>query len=269
MNITRTITLTALAITIIAIVFYAANKYDDFNKDLVIDAYNEEIISLMAFPEDANFHDKIDYIREYIASHSEININEEFYSIWRSQEKILSTFIAGIKKERDTFVPLECATRTGIMQGILLNLGYNVRTLYVYNAHTEALAGHVILDVFNPDTGKWESQDSRYDLYWKNIETGQRVSFVDIIGKADKHQPCNTQKCGWAIVSHEGEVAETLRNHLSIVSVVNKQKGVRQSFYDPKILSPDKRFSLNGQSGTFCELVEKNCRQGFIPVRAN
>lgn len=259
--------LTIIITTIIIASLWAAIDWlKDYKKQQTLEPYIKDIITLIEIPENASFHEQIDQIRAYIVNNSTLDMNEEFYSIWRSDEKILNRFLEGINKEKETLVPLECATRTGVMQHLVQKLGYKTRTKYIYNGHNKALLGHVLMDIYNPETKKWESQDPRYDLYWHHIETKQRVSFVEIIGKDYEYEPCNNQKCGWDIISSENEVAEALRKFLSIVSVVDKKAGIRKSFYDSNVVNTDKQFTLNGKTGTFCELIGKNCEDGFIAV---
>lgn len=249
----------------LALTWISYDWYKDHKEEKKINVLVQEIIAHVNIPQEASFHQKIDHIRAYIIAHSELNMNDEFYSIWRSHEKILSTFLAGIKKERDTFVPLECATRTGIMQDIAKNLGYDVRTSYAYNGLNSKLEGHVLIDLLNPETGKWESQDPRFDLYWINKTTKERASFVDIVGQTDIFEPCNAQKCGWDIISSENEVAERLRDYTSIVTTVDKKNKIRKTTFDANQIPADKQFTLNNQKGTYCDLIEKNCRNGFTP----
>jgi len=223
----------------------AFEEYSDYKKDQKIKQKHVEIATYIALPEESSFHEKIDHIREFIAAHSEININEEFYSIWRDHTKILDTFLAGIKKERDSFVPLECATRTTVMQDMYEHYGFDVRSIITYTLTTPSMKAHVSNDVLNPETNKWETQDGRYNMYWRN----------------------KAKRCGWDIISPENQKAISLEPYFYIAAAIDKKRNIRQSVYDSTKMSADTQITFGGKTGTFCQLVEKNCRNGFFPAK--
>jgi rhodanese-related sulfurtransferase len=254
-------------IIILAISWVSIDEYKDYKEDKIIDAQRAEIVTHITLPENLNFHQTIDIVREFVVAHSEINMNEEFYSIWHNHPKVLSTFLAGIKKERDTFIPLECGTRTGIMQDILIHLGYGIRTINMYDLSTPSITSHVIIDVLNPETNKWESHDSIYNIYWRNKKTKERATFMNMIGHKDEHEPCNSKKCGWNIISTENQQAKNTERYFYIATVVDRKAGNRYSVYDSKRTSPDTEYTLDNETGTFCKLRAKECRDGYFPAK--
>jgi len=264
----KKITLITLSIiTIIALSVIIADLYSDYQTDQRIKQKHVEIATYIALPEEASFHEKTDHIREFIAAHSEINVNDEFYSIWRDYDKVLDTFLAGIKKERKSFVPVECSVRTTIIQDMYKHYGFDVRSIIVYDITTPSMISHVAMDVFNPETRKWETHDGLVNIYWRHKHTQQRATFMDMIGNEEDHEPCNSQRCGWDIISPEGEKAADTKRYFYIASAVDKKRNIRQSVYDSDKMSADTQITLNGKTGTFCQLIEKNCRNGFTPSK--
>jgi hypothetical protein len=58
-------------------------------------------------------------------------------------------------------------------------LGYETRIIALFDTDGEGLRSHTFLDVKNPGTGKWETQDPEFDLYWMSKSSGVRVSLAD------------------------------------------------------------------------------------------
>lgn len=174
-----------------------------------------------------------------------------------------------IKGQRETPVPMECSVRSSLMRVILSELGYKTRTVIVYNATTRPrgldLDSHTFIEVWNPDTKHWETQDPDYDLYYIEKDTENRVSYAEVAKSPDRYIPCNDNKCGWDIVSRENIKAKTLLDYMDIISIVDKERKARYSFRKDDI-NPEKTYKTQDGEASFCNILEKNCRSGFYPL---
>jgi hypothetical protein len=69
-------------------------------------------------------------------------------------------------------VHMECSTRTNLMKSILQALGYDTRVVAIFNSKTN-LRSHSFLEVMNPETKRWETQDVDYDIYLAQQSVGR------------------------------------------------------------------------------------------------
>ena len=159
---------------------------------------------------------------------------------------------------------MECSTRANLTGRILRRLGYETRTIALFRTKGR-YASHSFLDVLNPDTKGWETLDADYDLYWKSVASGERVSLAEAAGDLDAIVPCGRERCGWDLRSHDGNTPRSLIQLLDILSVTSKENDVRYSVYTPRA-DLDRIFALKGESGTYCEVFAKRCRDGFRPI---
>lgn len=209
------------------------------------------------------FHDKLDILRKFINENSQHKIDEEFYSLWRDRIKMADAFIDYLDGRRKDLPHMECASRSGLMSAILKSEGLNTRSVDVYYQGQQGiLSSHALFDVYNPEMRRWETQDPEYDVYWKNLETGDRVSMVEA-GADDDIVPCNGSNCGWNFISREGNAASNLRNLTAYITVIDRNAGERLTFYRPDIL-PETIVKYDEKEGTFCDVIAKNCRDGFL-----
>ena len=58
---------------------------------------------------------------------------------------------------------MECSSRTILMGLILRALGYETRVVAIFDSRTN-LKSHSFLEVINPATGRWETQDADFDI---------------------------------------------------------------------------------------------------------
>jgi hypothetical protein len=226
----------------------------------------DQIITASGLPEISSFEQKIDAARAFVNDNSEHNIDKEFYAVWGNHKKLAQEVLLYAKKERDSLPNMECSTRANLV-GQILNRegGYKIRNVVLYNPYDE-LRTHRAIDIRDPSTGLWHTQDPDYDVYWKNAKIGSRASLVNVAANVDDHVPCGRTECGWQHKSGEGKAADILKNYSRIVTLHDKKTDRRVSLYGPEI-DPDKIYEqYEGKKGTFCEIYPNNCEDGFIPA---
>jgi hypothetical protein len=69
--------------------------------------------------------------------------------------------------------------RSNLMSAVLEKLGYETRIIALFDTDDEGLRSHTFLEVRNPETGRWETQDPDFDLYWISKSSGLRVSLAE------------------------------------------------------------------------------------------
>ena len=159
---------------------------------------------------------------------------------------------------------MECSTRTTLIRVVAEALGYETRVVAIFDSRSN-LNSHSFLEVMNPKTGRWETQDGDYDIYWRSRLSGERISLADAAEAIDVIEPCGRKGCGWNYASREGMRAEKLKSYLDIISITAKQKAVRYSLYTRRAnLRTTYRKGL--KQGTFCEVEAKRCKDGFFDI---
>ena len=79
---------------------------------------------------------------------------------------------------------------------VLKSLGYDTRVIAIFNSRTN-LKSHSFLEIINPETKRWETQDADHDIYWRSKSCGERISLTDSAQLIDDIEPCGRNDCGW------------------------------------------------------------------------
>ena len=156
------------------------------------------------------------------------------------------------------------AARDPFMRRILDALGYETRIVAIFNSRTN-LKSHSFLEVINPETGRWETQDPDYDIYWQSKNSAERISLADTAEAIGEIEPCGRESCGWHHVSREGIRAEALLNYLDIISITAKQKTMRYALYTSRA-DLGTVYRKGPKQGVFCEVEAKRCKDGFFDI---
>jgi hypothetical protein len=262
------VTLGAVLVAVALSGWFGIGYLQDVQKDVLYASQITTIKKASGIEEVPSFHAKADRLREFIHNNSQHKEDAEFFSLWRDRTKMAAAFIDYLEGRRKELPHMECSTRADLMAAILRSEGYRTRAVDAYRVDDpDKLEGHALLDVMNPDTNRWETQDPEYDAYWKHRKTGERASMIEASGNADII-PCNGSRCGWGIKTREGSPAERLRKHLAYTVSIDRAADERIAYHSPDI-APDATLVYNDKTGTFCNVVSKNCRDGFFVATAD
>ena len=266
----RTVQLGLAAIACIALlvdaIWFIAHAVRERTAARLADAQAQEIVALLGLADTADFHQRLDTVRAFINDHSQHKIDAAF---WKSHG-VMGAFAAGVmahaRQPSTERIHMECSTRTNLMGRIVQALGYQTRVVSIFDSHTN-LSSHTFLDVMNPETRRWETEDADYDIYWRRTQSKERVSLADLAEDIQGIEPCGRQGCGWDAASREGIKANRLKAYLDIVSVTDKGRDIRYALYTSRA-NLDATYSKGGKRGRFCEVEAKRCRNGFHDLRA-
>jgi hypothetical protein len=214
-------------------------------------------------PAEAGFHERVDAARDFVYRNSVHNMDSEFYSIWRDKDAVAAAVLDYATGKRAKPPHLECSTRSGLLGQIFRTLGYRVRAVVLFSPD-ENLVSHTMLEILNPHTGRWEIQGADNDTWWRSIGDGKRASVADIIAAPSRFEPCRAQTCGWENLPKDDPL-RVIRPYLKIASVIDYDSGARFTIYGADV-DPQRVYSLNGRIGAFCQILAKNCRDGFAPA---
>jgi hypothetical protein len=229
------------------------------------DAHVQEIVSLLGLAATPNFHYRLDKVRTFINDNSIHKIDKAFWDIKGQPDMFAAGVLAHAKGTSAAPVHMECSTRTYLMGSILQALGYNTRVVAIFNSRTN-LKSHSFLEIMNPDTGRWETQDADYDIYWRNKSSGERLSLAETAESIDEIEPCGRDGCGWGHASREGIKANKLIGYLDLISITTQGKAMRYALFTSRA-DLNRSYSKGSKRGAFCEVEAKRCEHGFYDIR--
>ena len=233
------------------------------------DAHVQEILSMLDLAAMPDFHQRLDKVRTFISDNSVHKIDGAFRANQGRPDSFLGGLLAHAKGTAAEPIHMECSTRTIAMERIFKALGYDTRIIAIFNSEPsrrpqhaqENLRSHSFLEVMNPKTKRWETQDADYDIYWRSKSSGERISLADSAQSVDDIEPCSRSDCGW----NYARKAENLIQYLDIVSITAKEKALRFAMYTSRA-KLNRIYSKGRKRGTFCEVEAKRCKRGFYDI---
>lgn len=256
-----------LAVTAVTAGIWALVDYlQDRRTARLYHAELEKVMVLGDLARDEPFHAKLDRIRDFINDHSEHRMGKEFWRLHAQGDGIgyLKRIRAHAEGDSEKPAPMDCSTRSNLMSAMLQDMGYETRIVALFDTD-KTTRSHTVLDVKNPETGRWETQDPDYDLYWKSAVSGERVSVAAEGADLESIVPCGPTRCGWDNVGRDGQKARTVKLMLDIIGITRKGKDVRYAVYSPRA-DLDAIFKRGRERGPFCDVHEKRCRDGFVAI---
>ena len=254
--------LAAAAAIIIALSGWLGGWVIEHRRSQQYDGALRQMINLMAIPDVASTEAKFDTVRHFIHSHSRHKSDAAFWKLRGNKNLIAQGVIDHASGRTKEPVHMECSTRSSLMGNVLRKLGFKTRTVYVFDTDPKSdgkLRSHTFLDVFNPSTGKWESQDPDYDFFWSSVSEGVRISVFEAPEHLSEIQPCDRSRCGWDLISDEGKAIKQVHELIDVVSIVDKTTDQRISRFTSRA-DLNAEFSFYDRKGTFCEVFGKLCR---------
>jgi len=244
-------------------VWFAGEWYHEQRMTRRANAYVTDIITMLGLANSPDFHQRIDKVRIFINDNSIHQIDEAFWAS-HSTEAFAAGVLAHAKRPSTEPVHMECSTRSNLMARILGALGYDTRIIAIFNSRTN-LKSHSFLEVMDPETGRWETQDPDFDIYWRSKKSAERISLADMAEVIGEIEPCGRESCGWDHESREGTRAEQLMDYLDIISITAKQKALRYALYTSRA-DLSTTYSKGPKQGAFCQVEAKRCKHGFFDI---
>jgi hypothetical protein len=245
-------------------VWVAADWFRERQMTKLTDAHVQEIIAMLDLTAVTDFHQQVDKVRTFINDNSIHKIDRAFWANHGNPAAFAGGLLAHAKRLSTEPVHMECSTRSGLMTRILGALGYEARIVAIFNSRTN-LQSHSFLEVMNPDSGRWETQDPDYDIYWRSKKSAVRISLAEMAEAIGEIEPCGRESCGWQHASREGIRAKKLMNYLDIISITENQKAVRYALYTSRA-DLSATYIKGRKRGAFCQVEAKRCKHGFFDI---
>lgn len=135
----------------------------------------------------------IDDTRLFVHNHSKDEWQDSFQPDYRDAVNQMFEYSQG----RATDPPyLMCDGQSTSMLSMLEEMGIESHLIYLYGDGGPAVAQHTVLEVFNPETQRWEIHDPLNDLYFIDTQTQERASINRLVfGDYDTVQACDETGC--------------------------------------------------------------------------
>jgi hypothetical protein len=177
---------------LVALLFAAIAGCVDQNHDVIVALL--QYVSTSGSPQ-ADF----DSVRHFIQAHSVHRNDDEVNSI-RQNRGFAQEVLKQVRGERPDPVPMICGARAHLMHDLLEEMGYDAKVVHIFDAASPA--SHTFLRVMNPETGRWETQDPDFNIFWRAVNSGIRIAVADYApDHLDEVEPCTDQRCGWDVIT--------------------------------------------------------------------
>ena len=221
------------------------------------------LIAAMGITDDLAFDEKADRVRTFVNGNSIHEIDDEFYSYWHDLPQVIERLLA-FSEGSGPPPHLECSSRTELMEAVFQRLGYDTRSVVLYEP-AEGFPSRTFLEVQNPETGAWQMQDADFGVFWRDAATLVRASIYDLIAAPmGAVEPCNEMGCGWTIKSPEGKKLTRIETYVGLASVLDREDHFRPLLVNELRFDLDAPQLVDDDPLTYCEYVEKNCRQQIV-----
>jgi hypothetical protein len=233
-------------------------------RTLRLTPYLDELVGLAKVPKNATFDEKVDHIRRFIERNTGYVQDKKLYAANDGYLRVAQMAIAHAKDQSQPLAGIDCSWRSELLMNVLIRMGFEARLVSAFDADLPPGVGqqsHTFLDVKNPATRKWQSQDPEFHIYWKSITTGQRVSILEQAERLDQIMPCNRETCGWDALG-----VKHLKDLFDIFTVFNITKNKRYSVYSSRA-NLSTLHENGGRAGDFCDVYFYNCRSGFFSTK--
>ena len=158
---------------------------------------------------------RFDALRHFVHSHSHHVPDAEYRTLVGDAKAIASAIIDHAEGRRAEAPHLICGTRAHLSVDLYRRQGYRARLVFVFDTDQSDMSAHTFADVFNPSTRKWESEDPTYDIHWREVSSRDRISLFDSAEDLGAIEPCGPIKCGWDILSDDGNSLESFEASLT------------------------------------------------------
>lgn len=245
------------ALLIISLSWFGWTIYQDVKAVKLVDHLYDQLIDKSEISKDMTVQEKADMLRTKIHMNSVHKIDEEFYSYWKDKEELLTRLNNHIENPQSFPPPhMECSVRATLLYQALDKLGARLRIINLHEYKPDYPA-HVLIEIYNADTGKWELQDPDYNIFWRDLESGGRAGIEDILARpVEEFTPCYSEdKCGYDRFDVPYKIESNDIDYYGLAVIKDVQQGSRDLIYNPD------RFNLDVAAGseTYCDFVPKNC----------
>lgn len=228
----------------------------------------ENLLPFLKLQDNTSFQQKTDAVRLFLYEHSVHKEDEEFFSYWGDMPRLLD-MVAAHAAEGAKRPHMECASRSAVMYHMLRAMNVRAR-IVILRPYGNVRLSHTLLEVFNPETARWEIQDPDRNHYWIFRDTEKRAGVEDLLRYpiAGTFMPCRTpQDCGYTAEDRKVEFLDKY----ALASILDIAAGANVLLVSKTRFGLDHPFlRINPMAHSellpYCELFGPECHKRIIAV---
>ncbi len=200
---------------------------------------------------------KIISLRHCVFMNTIFTTDKRMGEMWQDRAAMMDWLEDYSSKSRRAPPPMECSYRARTLGRTLRVLGYQAHTIVVTRG-ADNFNDHVIVEVLNPDTKKWEIQDPSFDVQYVAKKDKSVMSIKDLLTvDFDKMIPCNYEgKCDWLMKTMED--FDVVRNQDYMGSAYIKHD---KTLYLGRGFNENKPRKYQGKEMSFCQIHPDWCNK--------
>ncbi len=212
-----------------------------------------EIVELINKSDPRTKTEFIDLVREFIYGNSVKEFDSKHQEYARNMTYVLHKLYLSDLSGGKSKPHLSCGPRALAMKLILEKAGIQSRLVHLFSDNFSFFGDHTLLEVFNPDTQKWEIQDPDSNAYFIDTRTKERASIAEMIFD----DIANFSLASGRVEETEKDWQERVMTHYFEGAVYDfeiSQSSKSVFIYNPERLSLDKKF-LDEEEFAFLEIL--------------
>jgi len=202
--------------------------------------------------------DKIKNLRHCVFVNSKFGADKANEVYWKDWHGVVSWAQEHADGKRSDKPPMECFYRDKMLRNLLEIQNIESRQI-VLTLNEDGFDGHVVTEIYNSDTNKWEMHDPLYDAEYRLVDEGQPATLKHMLSlPIDKIVPCDFNgECGWARLNPEGMSYTVLKRYWNAAWVAEEET----LYVAPGRFDVQKKRLVNGVMKNFCEHQPDRCKR--------
>lgn len=139
------------------------------------------VVEIITAKKPATKTELIDLVMWFVHFHSIEAIDAWHNENWDNADLVFSGMVNAYDGDRTQLPHLSCGPRSVAMARILDEFGIKSRQIGMFTDDTANLLGHQVIEVMNPDSGRWETYDPTWNVHYFDRHSEKRVPVVDIV----------------------------------------------------------------------------------------
>lgn len=206
---------------------------------------------------------RLNLLRSCVHNNSIHMIDNEFYvTAHIGQSEFVRQMLLYAQGKLDKRPHFECSRRSMVLNDLYKINDYESRMLNVFSFKHDKIWGHVLVEVMNPDIEQFMMHDPTYDVYYKDIETQNPISFEQAVANGEHtFIPCNYEnKCSWDMMSPDKRIStKHVTTYWALGYIGYNDKHYDQMLYNSDYITLDKLLNNEKPPKTFCSVYSKYC----------
>jgi hypothetical protein len=199
---------------------------------------------------------KIVNMRHCIYVNTSFSVDKKMAPMWQDRPAMMRWLYEHMSQPEKLPPLMECFYRAHTLSRSLKLLGYKAHTLTV-TQDRDGFPDHVNVEVFNPDTKKWEVQDPSFDIHYVSKKDKSVLGPKEYLTLGyDDILPCNFEgQCDWDLKTSEGFSIRLTQDYMGAAYIKYEN-----TLYLGRGYNENKKHDVQGKKISLCEFHPDYCK---------